>query len=306
MANPNFKENIVKRIIAKSLQPLFRLLSKKLYISLQYRYITGTKLDWKNLTRYTEKLQYLRLYIYPKLESVIKAASRDGARQIVVDKGLEDILIPSLGVYQNFDQIDFEKLPQQFVLKATHASGFNYICLDKRQMDIAKVRKLFKSYLKTNYGKLTVEPHYSKIKPQILIEHFIGSDDHLPTEYKIHVFNGVAKYLYVVTNRGKNIRYNNYLIDWTPFNEAQFNHWKTSETPLLKPQNFDQMVKIAEALGRDFPFVRIDLYEVDGKIYFSEFTFTPAKGTLIFDDKKTDTLIGSWLDISAYSKVSSK
>lgn len=298
MANPNFKENKIKRIVAKTLQPLLRVISKKLYISLQYRYITGHKLEWNKLERYTEKLQYLRLYSYPNNKNVIEASSRVGARRVVERLGYKEILIPILGIYQRFDDIDFSLLPNQFVIKATHASGFNYICHDKSSIDIPKLRKQFKRYLKTDYGKKTVEPHYSKIKPEIIIEEYIGNQNKLPTEYKIHVFNGKARYLYVVTNRGEDIRYTNFYIDWTPFNDAQFNHWKTSEIDLSPPQNYSQMVKIAEKLGANFPFVRIDFYVVDGHIYFGEFTFTPAKGTLIFDEEKTDYEIGQWLDIS--------
>lgn len=300
MPNPNFKENKLKRAIAKSLQPLIRVFSKRLYVSLQYRYITGKKLNWKTLRKYTEKLQFLRLYVFPKDPLVIKAASRAGARAFLIEKGFEDILIPSYGIYDCFEDIDFDKLPNQFVLKATHASGFNYICFDKEKMDINLVKKTFSRYLATDYGKKTVEPHYSKIKPKIIVEAYIGQGDILPIEYKIHCFNGVPRYLYVVTGRGKNIRYNNYYVDWTPFNEAQFNHWKTSEEALLPPSNYKEMLEIAKTLSKDFPFVRLDFYSVDGKIYFSEFTFTPAKGTLIFDNEKADYEIGSWLDISKY------
>lgn len=300
MANPNFKENKVKRAIAKTLQPLIRIFSKRLYVSLQYRYITGKKLDWKLLTKYTEKLQYLRLYVYPKLPHVIQAASRVGAREYIKEKGCENILIPIYGIFDHFEDIDFAALPNQFVMKASHASGFNYICLDKANIDYNSLKKTFKHFLKTDYGKKTVEPHYSKIKPQIIIEKYIGSENNLPIEYKIHCFNGVPKYLYVVTNRGRNIRYNNYYIDWTPFNDAQFNHWKTSEEPIAPPHNYEDMIKLATTLSKNFPFVRLDFYSVSGKIYFSEFTFTPAKGTLIFDNEKADYEIGSWLDISSY------
>ena len=124
----------------------------------------------------------------------------------------------------------------------------------------------------------------------------------LPTEYKIHVFNGTPKSLYVVTSRGIDIRYNNYYIDWTPFDGSQFNGWKKTDYPLEKPKNWDKMVEIAKELGKEFPFVRVDLYNINGKIYFSELTFTPAKGTLILDDDKCDFEMGEWLDIKEYLK----
>jgi hypothetical protein len=109
-----------------------------------------------------------------------------------------------------------------------------------------------------------------------------------------------------VTGRGEDIRYTNMYIDWTPFDGSQFNGWKKADQPLTKPANFDAMVKMAEDLARPFPFVRVDLYDVNGKIYFGEMTFTPAKGTLILDDDKADFEMGKWLDISRYLTAKKK
>jgi len=267
------------------------------YVKAQYKYITHHKLNLKNPVRYTEKLQHLRLFDYPKNSLVSLAASRDGARLYLKSKGLEDILIPCYGIFEKFEDIDFDKLPDQFVMKCTHACAFNLIVKDKSKLDLKATKKQFTKWLKTNYGNTTCERHYSKIKPQIIIEKYIGELAHLPTEYKIHVFNGVPRSMYVVTGRKEDIRYNNYYIDWTPFDGSQFNGWKKTDYELKSPQNWDKMVEIAEILGKDFPFVRVDLYNIDGKIYFSELTFTPAKGTLILDDDKCDFEMGEWLKI---------
>ncbi|MDY4818727.1 MAG: ATP-grasp fold amidoligase family protein [Bacilli bacterium] len=299
MLNKNLHENKIKRFFAQSVRGIIKLFSPTLYVKCQYRYITHHKLNLKNPIRYTEKLQYLRLKVYPKNDLVSKCASRDGARDYLKEINEEDKLIPTYGIYDRFDDIDFSILPNQFVMKCTHASGFNYLVKNKDELDIKKLRKMFNKFLKTDYGKKTVEPHYSKIKPRIIIEKAITDLSSLPDEYKIHVFNGKAKYLYLVTGRGKDIKYNNYYIDWTPFNEAQFNGWDTSEKQLKKPDQFDEMVKFAEKIASPFPFVRVDLYLINNKIYFSEMTFTPAKGTLIFDDDKADFEIGNWLDINA-------
>ena len=299
MLNKNLHENKIKRFFAQSVRGIIKLFSPTLYVKCQYRYITHHKLNLKNPIRYTEKLQYLRLKVYPKNDLVSKCASRDGVRDYLKEINEEDKLIPSYGIFDRFDDIDFSKLPDQFVMKCTHASGFNYLVKNKDELDIKKLRKMFNKFLKTDYGKKTVEPHYSKIKPRIIIEKAITDLSSLPDEYKIHVFNGKAKYLYLVTGRGKDIKYNNYYIDWTPFNEAQFNGWDTSEEQLKKPEQFEKMVKFAEKIASPFPFVRVDLYLINNKIYFSEMTFTPAKGTLIFDDDKADFEIGNWLDINA-------
>ena len=297
--NPNLKENKFKRALVLPFKPFFKL-SPTRYVKHQYKYITHHKLNLKNPVRYTEKLQYLRLFVYPKNPLVSKAAGRAGVREYLTEKGFEQYLIPIYGVFDKFDDIDFDKLPDQFVMKCTHACAFNQIVLDKSKLNKEESRKKFNKWLKTNYGNKTVEKHYSPIKPQIIIEKYLGSAEKLPVEYKIHVFNGKAKYMYVVTGRGKDIRYNNYYVDWTPFDGAQFNGWKKREEGVPVPSNWNEMVKLSEAMAKDFPFVRVDLYNIDGKIYFSELTFTPAKGTLIFDDDKADFEIGEWLDIKNY------
>lgn len=296
MRNKNLKENLFKRYLALSFRNAIKKISPKTYVKMQYKYITHHHLDLKNPIRYTEKLQHLRLYEYPKNPLVIKCASRVGVREYLKDLGLEKYLIPCLGIYDTFEEIDFDKLPSKFVMKCSHASGFNVIVKDKSTLDIEKTRKQFHKWLDTNYGKKTLEMHYSPIKPQIIIEQYIG-DLELPLEYKIHVFNGIAKNLYVVSGRGKDIRYTNYYIDWTPFDGSQFNGWKKSDKPIAKPENFDEMCSLAEKLAKPFPFVRVDLYNVNGKIYFGEMTFTPAKGTLILDDDNVDFEMGKWLTI---------
>ena len=226
MANPNLKENKVKRFFAVSVRGAVKLVSKKKYIELQYHYITHHKLNLKNPVRYTEKLQYLRLYVYPKNPLVSKCAGRVGVREYIKEIGLEELLIPIYGVYDKFEDIDFDKLPDSFVMKCSHGCAMNYICYNKAKIDYDALKKQFNKWLKTNYGKKTVELHYSPIKPQIIIEKLMLDNGKLPTEYKIHVFNGKAKSLYVVTDRGHDIRYNNYYIDWTPFDGSQFYGWK--------------------------------------------------------------------------------
>ena len=300
MANPNLKENKFKRALAVAIRGPIKALSPVAYVKGQYRYITGHKLNLKNPTRYTEKLQYLRLFVYPKDPLVSKCAGRVGVRDYVKEKGYEDLLVPIYGVFDRFEDIPFDTLPKSFVIKTTHSSQWNMLVRDKSTLDLAAAKKMFDRWLKKDYGKYTVEPHYSPIKPQIIVEQFLGDGVTLPTEYKIHVFNGKAKNLYVVTGRGIDIRYTQLYIDWTPFDGSQFNGWKKADITPERPKDFDRMVEIAEDLCAPFPFVRCDMYEVDGKIYFSEMTFTPAKGTLILDDDKTDFVMGEWLDISKY------
>ena len=300
MPNPNLKENKLKRALVVPFRGIVKAISKTWYVKSQYKYITHHKLNLKNPVRYTEKLQYLRLFVYPKNPLVSQCAGRAGVREYVNKKGFADKLIPIYGIYDSFKDIDFDKLPNQFVMKCTHACAFNYICKNKNEIDKKVLEKKFNKWLKTNYGKKTVELHYAPIKPQIIIEKYLEENGKLPIEYKIHVFNGKARNMYVVTSRGIDIRYNNYYIDWTPFDGSQFNGWKKTDYPLEKPEHWDDMVEMAQILAKPFPFVRVDLYNINGKIYFSEMTFTPAKGTLILDDDKCDFEMGEWLDISEF------
>ncbi len=302
MSNPNLKENKFKRALVLPFRGLIKAISPSLYVKLQYRYITHHKCDLKHPIRYTEKLQYLRLYVYPKWPLVNQCAGRVGVRDYVESKGYVDALIPVLGIYDSVEEVPWDTLPDRFVMKCSHASGFNLLVRDKSKVDWEAEKKRFRKWLKTDYGKKTMERHYSPIKPQIIIEVFLGDGKELPTEYKIHVYNGKARNLYVVTGRGIDIRYTELYIDWTPFDGSQFNGWKKADICPPKPENFDEMVKMAEDLCAPFPFVRCDFYDIDGKIYFSEMTFTPAKGTLILDEDEADFEMGKWLDISSYQK----
>ena len=301
MPNANLKENKFKRALVIPFRNIVKAMNKTWYVKYQYRYITHHKLNLKNPIRYTEKLQFLRLFVYPKNPFVVQCAGRVGVREYVKKLGFCDKIVPIYGVFDKFDDIDFNLLPSQFVMKCSHGCAFNYICRDKSKIDLLAMKKLFNKWLDTNYGKKTVEMQYSPIKPQIIIEKYLVENGQpLPIEYKIHVFNGQAKYMYVVTSRGVDIHYNNYYINWKAFDGAQFNGWKKTDYPLIKPEHWNDMITMAEILARPFPFVRVDLYNINGQIYFSEMTFTPAKGTLIFDDDKCDYEIGEWLDISNY------
>lgn len=299
--NRNLKQNRLKHFLASCFRYPVKAISKALYVKLQYRFITHHKLNLDNPLRYTEKLQHLRLFDYPKDDLVSICASRDGVREYLTSLGYSKYLIKVYGVFDSFDDIDFAALPNQFVLKCTHASGFNLLCLDKGKLDMKKARKQFNKWLKTDYGKKTVEPHYSKIKPRIIVEEYLHEPgEPLPIEYKLHVYNGKAKNLYAVIGRGEDIRYSELFTDFSLFDGSQFNGWKKPDVAPKRPDNFDEMIEFAEKCSAPFPFVRFDCYDIEGKIYFSEMTFTPAKGTLILDDDNADFLMGEWLDIKGY------
>jgi hypothetical protein len=201
--NPKFRKlSKYQRSLYRPIRYIHRTLFPINFVKHQYRYLTRNKLNLKNPVRYTEKLQYLRLFVYPHDSLVIQCAGREGARQYLKKLGLEQYLIPSYGLYDRYEDINFKALPDQFVLKCTHGCAYNRIFFSKLDANDNKIARTFNKWLKTDYGKLTLERHYSPIKPQILVEKYLGNKNELPIEYKIHVFNGVAKNLYVVTGRG--------------------------------------------------------------------------------------------------------
>jgi hypothetical protein len=153
MLNERLKENKLKRALVVPWRGLIHRLSPTLYVKLQYKYITHHKLNLKNPTRYTEKLQYLRLYVYPKMDEVVRCADRVDVRDYVKEKGFGDALIPIYGVYDRFEDIDFASLPPSFVMKCSHASGYNMIVTDKSKLDLKDAKKKFRKWLKTDYGK---------------------------------------------------------------------------------------------------------------------------------------------------------
>ena len=297
MASISTRANLLPCRIIKHISP-------SLFVRMQYLYLTGNVLHLSHPKRYTEKLQWLRLKGYPFDPLAIQCAGRRGMRDYASSLGLEEYLIPIYGFYENYEEIPFSNLPKSYVLKCSHASGFNQIVkpTDDREKAIKEGKEKFQKFLATDYGFLTMEPHYSSIDREIICEKYLGKDNSLPLEYKIHVFNGKAKNLYLVSGRGKDIRYDQLYINWTPFPESQFNGWRASNHLPERPAEFDDMVALAEKLAAPFPFVRVDFFLVDHKIYLNEMTFTPAKGTLKFDDDSADFIQGKWLDISEYQK----
>ena len=269
------------------------------YLHWQYRFITGHKLKLTKPTFYTEKLQYLRHHVFPKDPLVIRATDRVAVRDMLIEKGFKQFLIPTYGHYARFEDIPWQRLPRQFVLKCSHASEFNHTILDKDDVHLPSLKRKFKRWLRQDFGFTTLQRHYSAIPRTILIEKYLGLSTSLPMEYNIHVFHGKAKYLYVVTGRGADIRYTHFLVNWTPFPGAQFNGYKSADYPVIQPEAFQTMLQIAEKIASPFPFVRVDLYSIKGKIYVSELNFTPEKGLLRITDENVDAQMGSWLSLEA-------
>ena len=221
-------------------------------------------------------------------------------RKYVAKKGLSSILIPVLGEgYRSFDEIDFEKLPKSFVIKASHGCKMNYVVTNKSKLDKEKCEITIQNWLNTTYGTYSVEPHYKDIPHRIYIEEYLGEADKL-VDYKFHCMNGIPRFVLTCSNRHSNgdramqVTRHLYDMEWNQLNGIVGNE---ENSYIEKPLHFEEMKEIATILSKDFKFVRVDLYEVEGKIYFGELTFTPAHCVFAHFTDEFIQNMGKYLDI---------
>ena len=271
-------------------------LPDKLMIKLQYRIKTGRKLNLENPRRFTEKIQWYKLYYRNPL--MTKCADKYNVRSYVAEKGYKNILIPLYGVYEDAEQINFSDLPNEFVLKTTNGSKTNIICENKNELDIEKTKKILNKWLKKRSVKLGREWAYYNIKPRIICEKFIRDEENQfdgINDYKFICFNGKAKYVWVDINRYTNHRRNFYDLNWNYLDIE-------SDVPncgdiIPRPEGLEKMKQIANKLAEDFPHVRVDLYWANGKIYFGELTFYLLSGYEDFNPDEFDYHLGDLFTI---------
>ena len=290
----------VMTLIKKSL----RFLPDKAYIKLYYRFRVGRKLNIKNPTTLNEKLQWMKFnYRFP-LQSIV--SDKLLVRDYVADKIGEEFLIPLIGTWEKFDDIDFKKLPNKFVLKCNHDSGGLVVCTDKNNLNYKKSRKKIEKSLNSNFFYIGREYQYKNIKPMIICEQFISDCGKVPMDYKIYCFNGKPDVILVCRDRfSKNTHRASYLFfdqNWR-FLPVDKGDDEIEEVDIPKPKNLDKMIEIARELSKDFLFARIDLYNIDGKIYFGEITLSPNSG---FDPDikyETDLMFGEKLSIPYWDSL---
>lgn len=266
----------------------------ELYLKKVFLYKLGYPLDLQNPQTFNEKLQWLKLYDRnPEYTTMV---DKYEVKKYVADKIGEQYVIPTLGVWNSFDEIDFDALPNQFVLKCTHDSGGFVICRDKSNLDIESAKDKINKSLSVNYYYRGREWPYKNVKPRIIAEQYMedASSDELK-DYKLMCFNGKVKCSFVCSERFSEdgLKVTFYDRDWNvmPFER----HYPRSQCPIAKPSSYDDMVRLAEQLSKDIPFVRVDFYEVSGKIYFGELTFYPGSGFEEFEPFEWDKTLGSWI-----------
>lgn len=242
------------------------------FIIEHYKKSTGRVPNIKHPERYTEKLQWLKLfYRDPKIEI---CSDKYTVRKYVEDQGYGNILNRLIGVYNNVDEVNFDELPKKFVIKASHGSGWNIVCKDKSKLNWKAYKRILNSWMKQNLYMYGREWNYNNLVPKIIIEDYIDSGDGQLTDYKFFCFDGKAKFIQVDRDRFINHKQTFYNTEWEKLEFTVANESVEQECP----KNFDKMLQIAEELSKPFPHVRIDFYNVDGKIYFGEFTFFDGSG----------------------------
>ena len=246
----------------------------------------------------SDKICYLEFRTHDDL--IIKCSDKYEVRDYIKAKGYEKILVPLIGdYYTNPDDIDFSSLPNQFVLKATFGCKMNIICSDKNKLDVNAVKKTMNDWMKNGFNREFLEPHYQYIRKRIICENYLEDAENI-VDYKIHCFNGKPMFILVCSDRKKDLKLNIYDLNWKPIHEIIGPHLNTKE--ISRPEKLDEMLEIADHLSEDFPFVRVDLYQIKGKIWFGELTFTPDGCILSYFSKKFDNEMGSLLVIDDHIK----
>ncbi len=274
-----------------------KLMPDKMYLGLRYKKAFNKKINWKNPQTYNEKLQWLKLNDRNPLYTTLvdKYAVKDYVANIIG----EEHIIPTLGVWDKFEDIDFEALPNEFVLKCTHDSGGLVIVKDKSKLDKNSAKEKIEKSLRTDFYLAGREWPYKNVPRKIIAEKFMVDDSGSGLkDYKFFCFDGKVKALFIATDRmkeGEEVKFDFFDRD---FNHLPFKHGhENANCEIKKPEKFDEMIEIAEKLSQGIKHVRVDLYNINGQIYFGELTFYHHTGLVPFEPEQWDYTFGSWINL---------
>lgn len=275
---------------------IFRGMKDEIYLKLMYKGIMGESLRLDNPTTFNEKIQWLKLYNRKK--EYIIMVDKCSVKQYIANKIGDKYVTENLGVWNDFEEIDFDKLPNAFVLKTTHDSGGVLICKDKTNLDINKARRILKASLKHNYYNWGREWPYKDVKRRIIAEKYMENGKEGLHDYKIWCFNGEPIYIQYITGRvGKATYERFYDVNWNP-QEFTYHNSKL-EAEVNCPKNLDEMLDISRKLSKNIPFLRVDLYLLnDDTIKFGELTFFPMSGFEHWKPENLEKEMGSLIDLS--------
>lgn len=273
---------------------LLNFLSDTTYLKMMYRVNMGQSLNLDSPQTFNEKLQWLKIHDRNPLYTSL--VDKYEVKQYVADRIGEKYIIPTLGVWSHFDDIDFSALPNRFVLKCTHDSGGIVICKDKEKLNKKVAKNLLEKCLKRNYYWYGREWPYKNVKPRIIAEKFLTDDVNADLkDYKLMCFSGHVKATFVCSNRfsdtGLCVTFFDKHWNRLPFER----HYPNDKRKIYKPGSYDKMIQLAEILSENIPFVRVDFYEVKGIPYFGELTFYPGNGMEEFTPQKWDKILGDMI-----------
>ena len=255
-----------KKVIKSILSFFNKISNNKLGSTILYIVRTHKIPHYKKAKNFNDEMMKLKLS-YKNNDIVIRCTDKYEVRNYVKEKGCKEILNELYGVYKDTNEINFEELPNKFALKCTHGCAYNIICKNKQEMNIEKTKKKLKQWMKEKYGWATGELHYTKIEPRIICEKYLcDKDGKMPIDYKIYCFNGKPKCILVCSEREEKLKLSYYDLKWNRLNYEKKN-WSCKKS-IEKPKNLEKMITYAEKLAKGFKFVRVDLYNEDGKIIF--------------------------------------
>lgn len=278
------------------LKIISRFVPDKIYLKIKYFIKFRKKLNLSNPKTFNEKIQWLKLYDRNNLYNIM--VDKYEVKKYVADIIGSDYIIPTLGVYEKFNEINFDILPNQFVIKCTHDSCGLVIVKNKDKMNIDEIKKKINKCLKNNYFYVGREWPYKNVKPRIIIEPYLEDKKYGELrDYKFFSFSGKVEFLFIATNRQGN---GDTFFD---FYDKNFNHLNiinghpmNPNTP-EKPVNYYKMIELAEKLSRGFKQIRVDFYEVNGKVYFGELTFYHWSGFVPFNPNEWDEKLGEYIKL---------
>lgn len=290
-------KGIVYKVRRKMQVMAYNLTSPEFMSKVYTRIVLKKKLNLKTPTTFNDKLQYLKLNYWPECADAIVCADKYKVREYLIDMGLGEYVNEIYGVWDRAEDIDFDALPDKFVLKCNHGCGYNIIVGDKSKLDISQTRKTLNGWLDEKFEKFNAEPHYGKIQPKIICEKHLGD----VVNYNIFCCNGKPVFFSVIQGLGSGVD-EALTYYWADGSKAQFQSmaYPNSNKPL--PESLDTMKDLATKVAERFPFVRVDFFEVEGKIVFSELTFTPGGALIPFNPPEYDYKLGQHLDISGVLK----
>lgn len=275
---------------------LFDDLSDETYLKIKYLYRMKKMLNLENPQTYNEKLQWIKLYDRKSIYTTM--VDKCEAKKFVAELIGPEYIIPTYGVWNNVDEIDFDELPEEFVLKCTHDSGSVIICKDKKSFSYDEAREKLRRSLEKSAFKDGREWPYKNVERKIIAEKYmIDAKDEELRDYKFFTFNGEPKILYIAQGRGKGEE------TVADFFDMEFNHLdlridhEMAEELPHPPKNFELMINLARKLSQGTPELRVDFYEVNGQVYFGEMTFFHCSGFWPFRPEKWDHILGEWINL---------